>query len=32
MITFITHLVALFAGVFLGVGLADNLTGDNDDE
>ena len=32
MITFITHLVALFAGVFLGVVLADNLTGDNDNE
>ena len=32
MITFITHLVALFAGIFLGVVLADNLTGDNDDE
>ena len=32
MITFITHLVALFAGIFLGVVLADNLTGVNDDE
>lgn len=32
MITFLTHLVVLFAGIFLGVVLADNLTGDNDNE
>ena len=32
MITFITHLVAFFAGCFIGIILADNLTGDHNDE
>lgn len=32
MITFVTHLVIFFAGCFIGIILADNLTGVNDDE
>lgn len=32
MITFVTHLIAFFAGCVIGIILADNLTGDNNDE